>query len=655
MHKKVVLLSLATCSLFANNTVEVPTINVNEKVNTHIVKDVSSEEIKSADLAEALSKNSPAISLVRRSGIANDIILRGQKKDNINITVDGAKIYGACPNRMDPTTSHILSNNVENVIIKEGPFDVENFGTLSGNIEIFTKQPSKDFGGEVNLNVGSFGYKKASGTVTGGNEYIKVLVSASTESSDQYEDGEGHTFYQQQVNAGMPVANRYTTETQDFKAYSKKTALTKAIVNLSNDAEIDLSYTLNRSDDILYPNTPMDANYDDSDVFTLGFTQRNLGDFSKELNVDYYYSKVDHPMSTKFRNNGAINMTNHMDSSMTGLKLKNEFEVGESLVTVGLDSSRRNWDGYYYNKTNTFIRNSISSTDTENKAIFSKYENTFGAVDIEVGARYDDTEIDTQSTTARDRDFEALSANVFATYNFDKNTKYFAGFGKSSRVPDARELYFVNSNGSVYGNEDLKQTKNYELDLGFEKIINDFKIKTKVFYSQLDDYIYNKNGASFENIDASIYGLEVSGMYFINDEFTLDYGLAYQRGKKDEALAGQTDKDLAEIPPLKGTIGINYELDKTTIMAQLTSVKSWTNYDSDNGEQELSGYSIVNLKYNYDINQNFDFTLGIDNLFDKTYSTTNTYKDIKYVATSGDPISINEPGRYVYVNLKYSF
>ena len=36
--------------------------------------------IKSADLAEALSKNVPSISIVRRSGIANDIILRGQKK-----------------------------------------------------------------------------------------------------------------------------------------------------------------------------------------------------------------------------------------------------------------------------------------------------------------------------------------------------------------------------------------------------------------------------------------------------------------------------------------------------------------------------------------------------------------------------------------------
>lgn len=83
------------------------------------LSDVSGEEVKSADLADALNKQLPSISIVRRSGIANDIILRGQKKDNINITIDNSKIYGACPNRMDPPTSHILTNNIDSINIIE--------------------------------------------------------------------------------------------------------------------------------------------------------------------------------------------------------------------------------------------------------------------------------------------------------------------------------------------------------------------------------------------------------------------------------------------------------------------------------------------------------------------------------------------------------
>ncbi|MFX4155761.1 TonB-dependent receptor plug domain-containing protein, partial [Aliarcobacter butzleri] len=80
--------------------------------NSKLIKDISNEVLKSADSADALMKNSANISIVRRNGVANDIILRGQKKDNTNTLIDGAKIYGAWPNRMDPPTSHIVTNNI---------------------------------------------------------------------------------------------------------------------------------------------------------------------------------------------------------------------------------------------------------------------------------------------------------------------------------------------------------------------------------------------------------------------------------------------------------------------------------------------------------------------------------------------------------------
>ena len=116
-----------------------------------------------ADLAEALFKQSASVSLVRRSGIANDIVVRGQKKDNINVTIDGAKIYGACPNRMDPPVSHILTNNVDYIEINEGPFNVEDFGVTQCRCQRYIRSnQTKSLQGEVNLGMGSWGYKKAS-------------------------------------------------------------------------------------------------------------------------------------------------------------------------------------------------------------------------------------------------------------------------------------------------------------------------------------------------------------------------------------------------------------------------------------------------------------------------------------------------------------
>jgi len=647
MNQKIYL-SLS-CALAINLTAQdLGTIEVIEKINNKVVKNVSSEEIKSADLAEALAKNIPSISIVRRSGIANDIILRGQKKDNINILVDEAKIYGACPNRMDPPTSHVLSNNIQDIEVIEGPYDVENFGTLSGMIKVKTKEPSKEFKGEVNLNTGSFGYKKASATVSGGTDKFKLLLSTSIENGDQYEDGNGDNFKEQQIKKNVPIANQYTNN--DDEAFEKKTLLGKAVFNINDDSEVKLSYTANRSDNVLYPNTPMDADYDDSDIYTLGYTARNLSDLSKELNLDYYYSKVDHPMSTTLRNNGAMKMTNHMESSIWGTKLKNSIEIDESLITLGIDTSVRNWKGKYYNKTNPFINDSIASTDTTNKALFGKLEKTFGKLTIETGARYDYTDIETEDLTKKDKTYKSLNANILAIYKADIETKYFFGIGKSARVPDARELYSKTSAGAYTGNDNLEDTKNYEADIGFEKSIGDFNIKTKLFYSKLKDYIYNTG--TFTNIDAKIYGLDISGYYIMSDAFSLDYGLAYQRGKKDGNYA---DKDLAEITPLKTNIALNYEHNKAKFTTEIVAVDRWDNYDSSAKEQELAGYAIVNLKYTNQIHKNFGFTLGVDNIFNTTYTSTNTYQDVTYVANGGDRVLLNDPGRYGYVNLKFSF
>lgn len=78
--KKIVGLSLVCSGLLFGATLELEQITVIGESVTKEVKNISSEDLKSADLAEALAKNAPSVTLVRRSGIANDIILRGQKK-----------------------------------------------------------------------------------------------------------------------------------------------------------------------------------------------------------------------------------------------------------------------------------------------------------------------------------------------------------------------------------------------------------------------------------------------------------------------------------------------------------------------------------------------------------------------------------------------
>ncbi|XQC04760.1 TonB-dependent receptor domain-containing protein [Arcobacter cryaerophilus gv. pseudocryaerophilus] len=250
------------------------------------------------------------------------------------------------------------------------------------------------------------------------------------------------------------------------------------------------------------------------------------------------------------------------------------------------------------------------------------------------------TDIDTQRPNVDDKKYNSLNGYIFTAYNFDEQSKVFAGIGKSSRVPDARELYQLGSkNGSFTeidsinastSNPNLDQTKNYEIDLGIEKTIGNFYIKPKVFYSVLKDYIYNStigtNRTQFQNIDAKIYGFDISGHYYFTDNFAFDYGVAYQRGKKDGDF---TDKDLAEIPPLKANLGLSYEYEKSKFKAEVVAVDRWSKFDDSAKEQEIAGYAVTNLKYTQELFKHFELTLGVDNLFDKVYNSTNTYQDIR--------------------------
>ncbi|MCW8854942.1 MAG: TonB-dependent receptor, partial [Gammaproteobacteria bacterium] len=536
-----------------------------------------------------------------------------------------------------------------------------NFGTLSGSVKIITKEPSKDFKGEASLNLGSWNYRKAAATVSGGNNAVRYLVSMSHETGDQYEDGDGNTFSEQIIDAGAAMGDQFQPAYADMKAYEKSTFLGKIYADIADNQQLKFSYTANRSDDVLYPSSKMDALYDDSDIANLEYSMTGLGEYSKSLDIQIYSSQVDHPMSNRYRRSAIMmmDMVSDLTTEMQGLKVKNNFDLNTSTnVMYGFDTSNRNWDGIYIINGTATIK-SIDDVDTRNTGLFAEMETRSDKTSVKLGLRLDNTSIDTADASLTDNDYKGLSANIFARHQASDKVTYFAGFGRSNRVPDARELYFHNRMGAHIGADTLEATRNYEFDLGFDNKYGNLNIKTKLFHSQLKDYIYyNSDSATnnFENIDATIQGLEISGAYFLSDEINIDFGLAYQKGEKDNALTGQTDTDLAEIPPLKANIAVNYDYGlKNTASVELVAVDAWDDFDADNGEQALKGYGVINAKVTHNVTKTFELTAGIDNLFDKTYATSNTYQDLTLLATGGTIMLLNEPGRYLYVNGSYQF
>ncbi len=666
--KKTITLSLLVFSSLYASEIELSPISVESTTITEVAQNAQT----SADVAAALSTSVPAIDMSRRSGIANDILIRGQKRDNISVEVDGTKIYGACPNRMDPPVSHIVANQIETIEVIEGPYDVTTYGNLSGGVKIQTKQPTKELKGQLNLGFGSWNYKKFGVSGSGGNDFIRMSITASTESSDQYKDGNGDTISGQidkYVISNPAVAGTaYKPEYKDLQAYKKKSVMAKAFVTTAKNQELRLSVTANRSDDVLYGNSKMDALYDDSNIYNIEYNIDSISNLYKNLNIQYYYSDVDHPMATLYRvSSGAASVnsvSNHLTTSMQGLKLKNTFDISTYKLLVGLDGSKRTWDGKYY-KTLTGAplpagnSKSIDDALTKNAAIFAKLSKNYNSFNYSLGVRYDDTKI--THATLNSNNYSSFGVNFLTTYNLDKDNKIFFGAGQAYRVPDARELYFVNSAGSLVGTPDLKKTRNREADLGYEINNDNFKFKIKGFYSKLSDYIYIQKGVSvnaFTNIDATIYGTELSGSYYINDDMTLDLGASYKRGKKDHALAGQTNTNLADMAPLRANAALNYEYANNSIATlEVRASDRWTKIDDQNGEQVLAGWAILNAKVKHAVNKKFDFTLGMNNMLNKTYAQSNTYADLTLIlsGTSNDVMLMNEPGRYVYTNLDFKF
>ncbi|WP_281951570.1 TonB-dependent receptor [Nitrosophilus kaiyonis] len=692
--KKAFYLSLVLSSFLLAETIQVEKVTIEEEIRTEVPKssEVDKSEVKftrQQDLGEILFENIPEINLVRASAIGNDLILRGFKKDDVNVLIDGAKIYGGCPNRMDPPAMHISAAQIEKVSIKEGPFDVENFGSMGGSVDVKTKDPKIGKSATFSLIGGSYGYKKASFIGEAGDEKIKALIGISGEESDQYKDGDGKTLVEQQWDQlSQTDKNRYKKEYKDKKAYERRSLWTKFLVNPTDNQELRLSLYKDKATDVLYPAFQMDAQLDETTMANLEYSILNIAKFSKKLTLKTYYSDVKHDMGTEFReasNNPMLYRTHRVRSNIKGIKLENSFNAADILWKVGIDGSLRNWDGKCLREPDETVKQvRIPDVDTKNRAIFVKAVKKIDNLTLKFGARYDKTNVKANNlddpTIASnaaiqnyfkdkdENDFNNFSANIVAKYMIDDESSIYFAIGQGIRVPDAQELYFIAYNPSKggwvrQGNPDLKETKNREVDLGYERLIGDTSIKITGFYSDLKDYIYaykisNGGGGSkltWANIDAHIYGGDISIMSMLTDEFSLEAGVAYQRGKKDtQPTDTQKDKDLAQIPPLKGRVALNYDNGEYFARVEVLASAKYKNYDEDNGEREIGSWGVVNLKASKSLKENIDLNIGVDNLFDKTYAVNNTYAGRSLIG-GATPLLINEPGRFIYANLDFRF
>ena len=628
-------------------------------------------ESTAKDVGEALTQLD-GVYKIRKAGIANDVVVRGFQQNNVNVLIDGARIYGACPGHMDPAVQHVDFAEVEHVDIAMGAFDVANAGSLGATVNVATKTPPLGFRLTPGVAFGSFGFYNPSATASFGNEVFRTLLGYSYRVSDPYQDGSGKSFLSY-GNFNIAAQNRH--------AFDIHTGWLETEFSPAPNQKLTLAYTRQQSGLVLYPYLTMDSDYDNADRATLKYEIRNVGGGIRAVRVQSYFTQVIHSMNDRYRGSDrkdSWTMDSNAHTRAIGGRI--EADAGRDF-TFGLESYYRNWNLMGYMAMGGMISANPSIPDVATTAfgLFGDYHHAItDRLKLNAGVRFDhdsmatnsaglntDTYYNYQNTRSTSATDNYGSGNVRLSYRLHKQVEMFAGVGTAGRVPDAEERY-INRPSMMkvnVGDPNLPIVRNTESTAGLIFRHGSSFVKSTLFYSRLDDYILVNNqpkanmamgpatARSYTNVDARIYGGELSYALNLPSGFSLSGGGSYSKGANDrKPQAGVLSTNLPEMPPLRTWVALRYV--HKYVFAELggTGAARQNLVDQDLKETVTAGYGLMNMKLGVTYRKLYAGFI-VENLLNRYY-----YEHLSYYR---DPFSagvkVPEPGRNFFAQLKVSF
>ena len=630
-------------------------------------------ESSARDVGEALT-HAAGISKIRKGGIASDIVLRGFPSDDLNVLIDGQRIYGACPNHMDPASFHVDFAEVDRIEVAKGPFDINNQGSLGGVVNIVTKKAEQGLHATGNFSAGSYGYINPSATVSYGRNAFSILGGYSYRLSSPYTDGSGKQFTE---------GPNYRSDAVDSDAFRVGSAWGNVSINPFAGHVAQLSYSHQEADHVLYPYLQMDAPYDNTDRINAGYQIDNLSGFVRSLRIQGYFTQVDHWMTDQYRTSSVNLSREYSMGTLAGTQaLGGKIESMLNNVKVGLEAYHREWDGTTRLAGSGYApQYSIPDVNTDNFGIYGEYAKSISdRIKVSFGARMDtvttaadDSKANTNlyyayhSTRLTSKTNNYPSGNVRLSFKAPMGLEVSGGVGHTVRVPDARERYFaLKRMGSDWvGNPELTPSRN----TGFDGVLSfrheGLLLESNLYLNYINDFVtvvpqakvnmvagvMNKNARSYQNVNAKIYGGEFLVSYLLSRQLFISSDLSYVRGTKDiMPQKGILDPDLAEIPPLRSRTTMRYDIGKLFGEIEALFTGAQRNVDSALGEQSTPGYGIANIKggLNY---KRASLRLGLNNIFGRHY--------IEYLSYQRDPFRsgarVYEPGRNFFVSLSYRY
>ncbi len=630
-------------------------------------------ESPARDVGEALAETN-GISKIRKGGIANDVVLRGFQSKDLNVLIDGQRVYGACPNHMDPPAFHVDFAEVDRIEVGKGPFDVKNSGSLGGVVNIVTRRPEKGFRATGNLAAGAYGFVNPSATASFAGDRFSVLGGYSYRRSDPYSDGSGNLFTRY---------GNYRPEAQENPAFQIGTAWAGISFSPAANQLLQLAYTRQEADGVLYPYLQMDALYDNTDRVSFGYQVDRMAGPVDSVRVHGYFTGVRHWMTDAYRTS-SYKMAR--DYSMGTFAVTRTFggklEAGMNNLTLGFEAFSRYWDASTQMAGMGYMsQSSIPDVTAVSFGAYAEYHRPLtDRLKLEFGGRVDRTQHEADPLKANTNLYYAYNStratstsDVYPsgaarlTYSAPGGLEFSGGVGSTVRVPDATERYFgLRRAGSDWvGNPGLLPSRNTGTD-GSVSLRRQALFLSSTFYlNRIDNFvtvrravkvnsvagIMNSNARSYENVDATIYGTEVQAVYSITSRVFFSNSLSYTRGIQDPVPGRNIfSKNLAEMPPLTTRSGLRFDNGRFSAEVEGVLAGAQRNIDTDMREEATAGYGLANIRVGTSLKA-FRLTVGLNNVFDRLFREHLSYQRDPF--RSG--VRVFEPGRNVFANLTYRF
>lgn len=629
--------------------------------------------------------NLNGFSLIKRGNYAIDPSFRAAQYEQLNVQFDGGtKVMHACPNRMDPITTHVVPESIENIQVIKGPYSVRYGANFGGVINLVSKRPDRSEGGLQ----GSF----STGHEGNGNSHVEMLhlahvgksfdISAEGTYRDfgNYEDGDGVEIPSAFRSLDYGVNVGYTFTQKDY---------------------LQLKWRQSFGRDVLHAALPMDTEEDNSSMIALDYNHKDFNEKISNLQAKVYYSYVDHIMTNAWRPSFMMTEAiSEVEATTIGGKLEFTWKPLPKLkMFSGVDAQMVYRDG---GRTRLVKRN-ISGDLLPQPRVFNdkvwqdSYVNDYGLfsegnwqlsddLTLTTGLRYDIVGSDIRDPEA---DFVALypeldhrtehnlSGTASLKYRMRPGMLLELAYGRGMRSANMVERYI---NHFTVGQDPYEYVGNPFLDAEVNNQVEiAWKGKHDITGSLMSRVSYGLSGyySRFENYIVAVIDPELSRKYmpmaqprevkrFTNLDDAYKYGAEAEVGvhfppglslKGSLAWVYTRNEDLGEslplTPPLRSRIQLLYEGENYWLGIDQNFVAAQTDIAPSFGETTTPAYQTTDVRAGVNPWKGISLGLAAMNLFDETYSDHLNFSFVNQEGFGRRPIT--DPGRNLSLFLQYKF